>query len=104
MSPGACEFKIWQKMSGVLDEWKVLRALAENLYCDNPYYVCVLMNFMQYDQNYTTSLHLVLYYATVKEMAQRNGYNYFCLPILTGHDSQISGDGLMTAMTMLKLS
>ena len=77
LSPGACEFKIWQKMSGVLDEWKVLRALAENLYCDNLYYVCVLMNLMQYDQNYTTSLLSVLYYATVKERAQRTAIIMF---------------------------
>ena len=27
-----CEVKIWQKISGVFDEWKVLNALGENLH------------------------------------------------------------------------
>ena len=31
-SPDDCEFKIWQKIRGVFDEWKVLSAPAENLY------------------------------------------------------------------------
>lgn len=32
---GACEVKIWQKISGILDEWKVLNALGENLHRHN---------------------------------------------------------------------